>query len=357
MINLLNPNIISYFHGIYYRARFLINYIVIGLLSIIIELTVQNQLINFGINIYASIMISIFIGIIFAFFGNIYFNFKIPNKKRNQAFKYFVFISISSALTQWLIINNINFISWTYQKSRLSMSGSMFIIGYLLHRKFSFRDRKKVGVAIYANGVEDVQEIHKKIGTYLDFIHVDIIDKTMNEDAKEINTYRMEAIKAYWPDKEIHTHIMSKKPSLYIDTILPYTDIIFIHPECDEKIITIHNKVKKSGKKFGLALSLETDIAKIKSYIELSDNILFLAIKDPGVSGQKFEIESLDKIKLINNHPSRSQFSLCIDGGVNEDIVTILKAEDIVSGSSVLNNINPKKQIMRLQTASRYGAF
>ena len=39
----------------------------------------------------------------------------------------------------------------------------------------------------------------------------------------------------------------------------------------------------------------------------------------------------------------RHQFSLCVDGGVNEDIVKILDAENIVSGSSVLNNFNPKK--------------
>ena len=45
---------------------------------------------------------------------------------------------------------------------------------------------------------------------------------------------------------------------------------------------------------------------------------------------------------------------LCIDGGVNENIVNMLEAENIVSGSSVLKSTNPKRQIMRLQTLGRY---
>ena len=59
-------------------------------------------------------------------------------------------------------------------------------------------------------------------------------------------------------------------------------------------------------------------------------------------------------IKTINSLPFRNNFTLCVDGGVNEQIVNFLEAENIVSGSSVLKNSNPKKQIMRLQTAGRY---
>ena len=39
---------------------------------------------------------------------------------------------------------------------------------------------------------------------------------------------------------------------------------------------------------------------------------------------------------------------------INEDIINLLDAENIVYGSSVLNNPDPKKQIMRLQTVGRY---
>ena len=47
--------------------------------------------------------------------------------------------------------------------SRFVIAGSFFMISYALHRKFSFREYKKVGVAIYADGVEDIKLIYKKI--------------------------------------------------------------------------------------------------------------------------------------------------------------------------------------------------
>ena len=142
MINIFSPQIISKVHGLIYRGRFLFNYIIIGFSSLMIELFLQTTLIDFGINVYISSIASILIGISFAFVGNILFNFKIPYKKRNQAFKYFVSISFFSIFIQWVTILNIDSLGWSYQKGRIIISGLMFMIGYLLHRKFSFKDSK-----------------------------------------------------------------------------------------------------------------------------------------------------------------------------------------------------------------------
>ena len=94
MLNIFSPQIISKAHGLIYRGRFLFNYIIIGFSAVMIELFLQARLIESGINIYISSIVSILIGISFGFLGNIFFNFKIPHKKRNQAFKYFVIYSI-----------------------------------------------------------------------------------------------------------------------------------------------------------------------------------------------------------------------------------------------------------------------
>ena len=357
MLNIFSPQIVSKAHGLIYRGRFLFNYIIIGFSAVMIELFLQARFIEFGFNIYASSVISIFIGISFAFVGNILFNFKIPHKKRNQAFKYFVLISLFSIFIQWVTILKIDSLTWTYQKGRVLISGLMFMIGYLLHRKFSFKDSKKVGVAIYANGVENLERIYNLIGSYLDFVHVDIVDSTFNPDAETVLTYRLEAIKAYWPNKEIHVHIMSKTPSIYVNQILPYSDVIFIHAEINEEIYDVYKMIKEKGGKFGVVFSISSSLNDIEPFLKLSDHVLLLAINQPGFSGQQFELKALEKIKLLNALSYRHQFSLCVDGGVNEDIVKILDAENIVSGSSVLNNLNPKKQIMRLQTASRYGSI
>ena len=52
-------------------------------------------------------------------------------------------------------------------------------------------------------------KIFERIGPYPDFIHVDIVDKTMNKDALDTNLSKLEIVKAYWPKHKIETHINS----------------------------------------------------------------------------------------------------------------------------------------------------
>ena len=81
---------------------------------------------------------------------------------------------------------------------------------------------------------------------------------------------------------------------------------------------------------------------------------MVLAIKNPGFSGQQFEMQSLGLISAINNHKYRNKISLNVDGGVNASNIHFLKSENVVSGSYVLNSEDPKKNIMILQTSSQY---
>ena len=356
MNKLLHPEVVSRLYGLFYRFRFLGTYIIIGFLSIFLELMIQGYLDALGVHIYLSILVSLGVGILFAFFGNIFFNFKIPPIRRNQAFIYFAVISLFSSFLQWTIAQILDESIWTYEKGRIIISGWVFMIAYLLHRKYSFRNFKKVGVAIYANGVENLEDIFGRIGHYADFIHVDIVDKTMVDDAVDVKTYRLETMKAYWPNKQIQTHIMSKEPNVWLDQVLPYSDVVYIHAECGEIVEELLEKIKSSGKKAGLALSMNTKPLEVKSLLKKADYILLLTIPIPGKSGQNFDIIGLDRIKELNSLSFRNQFVLCVDGGVDENIVGILAVENIVSGSSVLRNADPKRQIMRLQTAGRYEA-
>ena len=62
---------------------------------------------------------------------------------------------------------------------------------------FYFQKSIKVGVAIYANGYEELEIIKNKIGEFPDFIHVDIVDKTMKKNADEIDFSKLDAIKKF----------------------------------------------------------------------------------------------------------------------------------------------------------------
>jgi pentose-5-phosphate-3-epimerase/putative flippase GtrA len=353
---LFHPEFLKILHVFWYRFRFLGLYMVIGALSLSLELALRSQLIFLGFHVYLATTISLIMGILVAFFGNTYFNFRIPPARRNRALLYFVAISLFSGSLQWSVSQGLDEITLAYDQSRMFISGSLFMVAYLLHRRFSFRDFKQVGVAIYANGVEDLQSIYAKIGQYPDFIHVDIVDASFAPDAKDNKTYRMETIKTLWPNREIHTHIMSKSPSRWIPEVLSYSDIVFIHWECDEHIETILKKIQQAGKKAGIALCMSTVPEKIEQQLIHVDAVLLLTIPKPGSSGQKFDMDGLVYIDKLNSMPLRKNFRICVDGGINDKIAPQLQVENIVSGSSVLNHKDPKSQILCLQTSGRYEA-
>jgi len=354
LTSFLNPVFETRIKSIIYRFRFLGLYIIFGLLSLLLEFFIRTYLIRITFDQIPSTLLAVSCGILFAFWANVKFNFRIPRSRRNRALFYFVIISCFSGFIQWSLKKFLAFEYLGYEWGRLIVSGTIFILAYALHRRYSFRDFKKVGVAIYANGVEDLKNIHERIGHYPDFIHVDIVDKTMSDDAVDVKTYSLETMKAYWPNTQIQTHIMSKEPSKWLGQVLPYSDVVYVHAECDENVSEILKRIKNSGKKAGLAITMATNPHEVIELLKKTVYVLLLTIPKLGISGQKFDMDGLERIKQINNLPIRNQFVLCVDGGINENIVAILEAENIVSGSSVLKNDYPKRQIMRLQTVGRY---
>jgi pentose-5-phosphate-3-epimerase/putative flippase GtrA len=351
---LLHPELVKIIHEFWYRFRFLFLYIVIGVLSLLLELAIRSQLLFLGIHLYPVNVISLMVGILFAFFGNTYLNFRIPPARRNRALIYFVAISLLSGTLQWSVVKVLDEIVLSYEQGRLIISGSLFMVAYLLHRHFTFRDFKRVGVAIYANGVEDIRGIYERIGQYPDFIHVDIVDRNFAPDAAGTKAYRMETIRAFWPNREVHTHIMSKTPSRWLPEVLPYSHTVYVHWECDESLDQLLKTIRSADVHPGVALTMDT--APDETGIDLgnADSVLLLTIQEPGKSGQKFDMDGLERIKQLNQMPFRENIRICIDGGVNEKLTPLLQVEDVVSGSSVLNHIDPKGQILRLQTAGRY---
>ena len=140
-------------------------------------------------------------------FLNIKLNF-FKKKLTYQALIYYFLISIFSLSLQFFINNFTNFkldFFYNYEIERLIISAAVFIFAYLLHKKFSFKNSAKLGVAIYASKDSDVHNIFQKIGIYPDFIHVDIVDETFVKEAKPINYEKYNLIKQYWKDKEVHT--------------------------------------------------------------------------------------------------------------------------------------------------------
>ena len=349
-LRFLNPDLLSSIAFSAYRYRFLFVYVVIGVLSLCWEFVLYRGLERLGLVYPSCAVVGVVSGVLVAYWGNVRFNFKVPIAKRQRALLYFIVISFFSWIVQFLIRRRIQ--NWSYEEARLVISGSVFLVAYLLHRRFSFSDYKKVGIAVYANGIEDIKTIHARIANFADIIHVDIVDATYGHENPR--TYRLEVVRAYWPSLPIHVHVMSRAPSRYLQDIFPHVDRIYIHVEIDEDVGAVLANIRNAGRQVGLAIAADTPLEAVRPYLDRIDGVLFLAVSKPGSSGQSFEMATLERTADFNRWPERSRVDVCVDGGVTERNVGLLSVEIVVSGSSVLNNPNPRRQIMRLQTSSSY---
>ena len=142
---------------------------------------------------------------------------------------------------------------------------------------------------------------------------------------------------------------MSKYPSRWIEVVKPYADKIFFHYEINENIEKLLDENKDFKNKLGLAVSVNSELKDYKDYIKLFNNMLFLAIKEPGYSGQQFLEKSYLDINDINEMTSRRNFELTVDGGVNYFNAKNIKSDEIVSGSFILNNKNPIETLLKMK--------
>jgi len=358
-LNNFNIHYLEKINFLFYRYRFLFLYIIFGFFSLVIELIISKFLLFYNIPFLSASIFAFLIGLLAAFFLNIRFNFHITPAKRKKALFYFSLISIISFCIQTSFRSSILSYGYDIDLSRFVIAGSFFMISYVLHRNLSFREYKKVGVAIYADGVEDIKLIFNKISNISDFIHIDIVDKTYNPNCKDVKAYRAEVVRAYWQNKKIEVHIMSKNPSIWLDDLLPYVDVIYVHPTMDENLSEVIDKINFSKVEAGIALSVHEPLEIIDSYIETKKikHVLLLTIPQPGFSGQKFDISALPILERLNAHKKRSEFKICIDGGVNDSTVKYLNVESVVSGSYILGAPNPIKNIMHLQTSGEYAQY
>ncbi len=331
------------------KNRLFLKYCLIGVLSIFIELLIRNLFIFFNLNSLLVLILPLIFGILFAFFCNAKLNFNIPRYYYYKSFFYFTIISLSSFTIQLILSKIIVFQDLDYEFTRFIMSGFVFILAYNFHIKFSFRRNKKVGVAIYLDKTENVKDVFSKVGFHPDFIHVDMVDKTMNEKVDNPDLIKFDEIKKTWPNHKIETHIMSKKPSMYIDKFSTHSDVIYFHNEIDENVEDIRQLILNKGCRSGIVVHSSKENKNLSIIINKFKEILILCIDRPGESGQKFMNNAISLIEEININKDRSKFLLCVDGGLSEESIKNIDCDKIVSASNVFKNINPKKQIKNLQ--------
>ncbi len=356
-MRLLHPQADADLSALWYRYRFLASYMVIGALSLVLEVGILHTLENgFGLPRLYAASVGVGCAVLTAYYLNARFNFKIPPAKRWRAFRYFALISAFSLALNYIFKSRLGAMGWSYEQSRIVTSGALFLIAYTLHRRYSFHDFKQVGVAVYVDRVEDIRGIWEKVGAYPNFIHVDLVDRTVAPDKEAPASNRAEVVRAFWPDKPVHVHVMSRTPSRWLPDLLPYADVIFVHLNLDEPIADVLHAIHQGRRKAGICVRVTESVDAVRPFLAEVKHILLLAIENPGASGQVQNPHVREQIRELSRWTERGRLTVCVDGGVNEHNIGRLDVELAVSASSVLNSADPRRQILRLQTSSAYEA-
>jgi len=133
-------------------------------------------------------------------------------------------------------------------------------------------------------------------------------------------------------------------------------DIITIHPEATNDLVSSIKEIKSYNKKAGVSLNPGTSVDKVLPVLNLIDLVLVMSV-NPGFGGQKFMEETLEKVKILRKEIDlkKHKVQIEIDGGINfknSKMARNAGVDILVSGTTIFkeNEGNLKKNIRLLKT-------
>ena len=198
----------------------------------------------------------------------------------------------------------------------------------------------------------EIQDLEK---AGADFIHIDVMDghfvPNITIGPEVINKLRK------YTSLPFDVHLMISPVDDFIKNFAEAgADIITIHPEATNDLISSIKKIKSYNKRAGVSLNPETSVDKALSVLNIIDLVLIMSV-NPGFGGQKFIEKTLEKVKILRKEidSKKLKTQIEIDGGINfenSNMAIAAGIDIIVSGTTIFkeNGGNLKKNIQLLKT-------
>ena len=188
-----------------------------------------------------------------------------------------------------------------------------------------------------------------------DLIHIDVMDGHFVPNIT-IGPEVIAKLKKY-TSLPFDVHLMISPVDNFINNFAKAgADIITIHPEATNDLISSIKKIKSYNKKAGVSLNPETPVSKVLPVLNLIDLVLIMSV-NPGFGGQKFMEETLEKVKILRKEIDSKKFKVQIeiDGGINFENSKMAKeagVDILVSGTTIFkeNGGDLKKNIQLIKT-------
>ena len=128
---------------------------------------------------------------------------------------------------------------------------------------------------------------------------------------------------------------------------------MIIHVELEGQVETLLWKIKKLGKKAGLAVNPPTPISLAQPYFDKIDLLLVMTV-NPGFGGQEFIHETLPKIQQAEawRRERKLSYRISVDGGINNQTAAECAragADTFVAGTSFFGARSLKAAVTKMR--------
>ena len=194
------------------------------------------------------------------------------------------------------------------------------------------------------------------LGDNYDWLHLDIMDGHFVRNLS-FGPEFARALRKKYPGAFIDTHLMIDSLSVLLPLFMESgSSLITLHAETEPQLLHASlSMIRNAGLKAGIALCPPTQVASIKSVLELTDLVLVMSVT-PGFGGQKFIESSLEKVRELVSFRAVHKYNYLIeiDGGINgNNIARAVSAgcDVIVMGSAVFAQEEPGRWLAEIKEA------
>jgi len=195
------------------------------------------------------------------------------------------------------------------------------------------------------------EEVRAVLNAGIDALHLDIMDGHFVPNL----SFGLPIVRAVHKISSvpIYSHLMVIKPETLIEKFLPYSDYIIFHVEATDKPEFCIDIITAANKKAGVSINPNTPIEKISFLLDRIDDVLIMSVF-PGLGGQKFIPESLNRIKRVRElrTETRTNFTISVDGGIcpaNCQAVIEAGADMLIAGSAIFKSNDYTQTVRQLK--------